>query len=106
MRARFSAYAVGLVDFIIVTTDERGPMWQPDGGAWRADIKRFSTGTRFNGLRILEAPPPTETEGFVTFSAALEQGGQDASFTERSRFTRREGRWCYHSGERVPDRRA
>lgn len=101
MRSRFSAYALGLVDYVIATTDPDGPQWMADEAAWRSQIAAFGRGTRFRGLVIEDAPPPTADEGFVTFRAVLERDGVDVSFTERSRFTHRNGRWHYHSGEPV-----
>lgn len=101
MRSRYAAYARGLVDYIIATTDPAGPQWDPDTEGWRARILAFCQDTRFEGLRILDAPPPGTDEGFVTFEATLIQDGRNASFTERSRFVRVEGTWRYSSGENV-----
>ena len=105
MRSRYAAYALGRTDYIVATTDPGGPQWQGEPGGdtapWEADIRRFCETTRFVGLRILEAPEPVGDEGTVSFRAELEQGGRDASFAERSRFTRADGRWRYHSGERL-----
>ena len=102
MRSRYAAYALGLVDHIIATTDPAGPQWEPDATAWASRIQDFCDQTRFVGLSIDEAPPPGAEEGFVTFTASLKQQGADASFTERSRFTRDERwGWRYHSGERL-----
>jgi SEC-C motif-containing protein len=104
MRSRYAAYARGLVDYVIATTDPDGPAWEGRGtdlGVWRASIQRFARGTRFTGLEILEAPAPLGPTGTVTFRARLLQGGGDASFSERSRFTHRGGNWRYHSGTRL-----
>lgn len=103
MRSRFAAYAKGLVDYVVETTDPEGPQWEPDRAGWRERIAAFCAATRFVGLAILDAPPPSGDEGFVTFRAVLTQGGRDATFTERSRFLRVDGRWRYHSGERLPE---
>lgn len=107
MRARYAAYALGFVQFVIETTDPDGPVWEPDTTAWRVGITRFCAATRFLGLRVFDAPPPSadpgQGEAFVTFVATLEQAGQDASFGERSRFTRTHGLWRYHSGERLSE---
>ncbi|MCP4803804.1 MAG: zinc chelation protein SecC [Proteobacteria bacterium] len=94
MRSRFAAYARGLYDYIIETTDPEGPRWVADRAAWVASMEQFTAMTRFAGLRIVEAEGDT-----VTFHAVLEQMGQDASFTERSVFVQRDGRWLYHSGD-------
>jgi len=91
MRSRFAAYALGLVDYVIDTTDPSGPQWVADREAWRQSIERFSANTTFQGLRI-----EGHTEDTVAFHATLEQMGQDASFRENSRFVQQDGRWLYH----------
>ena len=35
MRSRFAAYALGLVDHIVATTDPKGPQWQRHAASWR-----------------------------------------------------------------------
>ena len=100
MRSRYCAYALGLVDYIVETTEPDSPAWDPSP-SWRDDIARFCTNTRFLRLEILDAPAPDGAVGAVVFRASLEQGGQPASFTERSRFVQRGGRWRYHSGDRL-----
>ena len=101
MRSRYAAYARGLLDYIVHTTDPSGPQWVDDADRWRAELQRFCDQTAFLGLEVLSAPAPAGDEGFVTFRAHLDQRGQDATFTERSRFVRSDGRWRYHSGERL-----
>lgn len=104
MRSRFAAYALGRTDYIMATTEPGGPQFQADTTRWAAEIERFSAHTRFVALAILDASPADGPEATVTFCATLEQQGQDASFTERSRFVRgADGRWRYHSGTRVSD---
>lgn len=98
MRSRYAAYALGNAGYVIATTFAGGPQWQADEAAWTASIEAFSRGTQFVGLRI----HPEDVEDHVTFTAALRQAGQDASFTERSRFVRVGNRWTYHSGRRLP----
>ncbi|MCO4747708.1 MAG: hypothetical protein KC912_23125 [Proteobacteria bacterium] len=100
MRSRYCAYALGLVDYVIDTT-AKGPQFQDDRVAWTQQIEAFCRGTRFGGLRISEHVDGEE-EAFVTFHATLEQAGRDASFAERSRFVREDGRWKYHSGTPAP----
>lgn len=97
MRARYSAFAQGLAAFVRETTAPGGDAFEADAAAWQRSIEAFSAQTRFVGLEVLavsEAGP----EGQVEFRATLDQGGHDASFTERSRFVRVGGRWRYHSG--------
>lgn len=97
MRSRYCAYAMGLTDYILATTDPTGPHFEADTAAWRASVQRFSTETRFLGLEVLAASERGD-EGEVRFRATLERGGQDTSFGETSRFRRVSGRWLYHSG--------
>ena len=101
MRSRYAAYALGDSAYIMATTHPDGPHFVADTAAWTAQLDAFSAATRFKGLRILECVggEADDAEGWVTFRAELTQGGQDASFTERSRFEKVDGRWAYRSGE-------
>lgn len=87
MRSRYSAFALGLVDYILATAF---PKVHPS----REDLATFSSETQFKGLIIsefIENPPLA----FVTFKAILFQKGHDISFTEKSEFEKVEGRWYY-----------
>ncbi len=95
MRSRFAAYALGLVDYIIATTHPDGEAFEADEAAWRASIGAFCAATRFEGLVIEDAGDLPDGDAWVTFTARLTQKGHDASFTEKSRFRRHDGRWCY-----------
>lgn len=99
MRSRFAAYALGKVSYIIRTTHPQSPHAQINQKAWRQDLKSFCCQTDFLGLQILQISEIQEDVGWVTFRAILMQAGRDASFTEKSRFERLNGRWLYHSGE-------
>lgn len=100
MRARYSAYASGNVEFILATTDPAGPHFEVDAGAWRESVRRFCQGTEFLGLEVFESSA-ADDRGQVAFRVRLTQAGQDASFGERSSFVRREGAWLYHAGEAI-----
>jgi SEC-C motif domain protein len=101
MRSRYAAYASGLVDYIMATTDPQGPHWRHEEEKWRAEILAFCESTRFEGLRILEAPTPGPEYGSVSFRAGLSRAGQDVSFAEKSSFRLRAGRWYYVDGSPV-----
>ncbi|MFT4624018.1 MAG: SEC-C motif-containing protein [Myxococcota bacterium] len=101
MRSRFSAYAIGLTEYVIRTTAPGSPAWSDDRAAWAASIDRFSTATRFAGLRV-EPGPIDGHRAQVTFQATLSQHGHDASFAEQSTFVLRDGAWLYHGGTRLP----
>ncbi len=96
MRSRFSAYACGLVDYVIDTTDPRGPQWKEDRALWASEIERFCRDTDFGGWGVLESQQDGDG-GRVRFHARIQQGGRDASFLEDSSFVRRAGCWLYSS---------
>ena len=98
MPARYCAYAVGNVDYLIATTHPEGPQWRDDEAAWRLELAAYCRATRFLGLTVhsVEIPQPGEGDAFVTFTAELEHLGQPTSLRERSRFRRHAGRWRYY----------
>jgi SEC-C motif-containing protein len=94
MRSRYSAYALGLADYIIKTTHEENPDFTTDTAKWRESILEFCRTTRFEGLRIIGFIDG-ENEAFVTFEAHLSHG----IMREKSRFLKENGRWLYESGD-------
>lgn len=102
MRARYAAYAIGDVGFVIRTTHPDGPIAQDDRVAWKRELTEYCRATRFEGLTVLEHTiDEAAGRATVTFTARLSQAGRDVSFTERSLFVREGARWAYHSGENV-----
>ena len=99
MRSRYSAYALGLVDYILATTHPEHPLWQEEKEKTRKSIAGFGQNTIFEGLMILENLPVSDKESYVTFKAILKQDGRAASFTEKSLFIKENGRWLYASGK-------
>jgi SEC-C motif-containing protein len=98
MRSRYAAYAGGLVDYVMRTTDPDGPLARPDRDVWEAENHAFCRDTEFPGLEIIDVQAGPE-ESTVRFRAQLRQDGEDASFVENSRFLLLDGCWLYHSGE-------
>ncbi len=101
MRSRFTAYALGLDDYVFRTWH---PRTRPEGVA-------PDPATRWTALEILgtETDSPAEADtGLVEFRAHFEEPGGGGVLHERSRFARRAGRWFYLDGEvvRRPRRRA
>lgn len=97
MRARYSAFALGLAQFVMDTTHPEGSSYERDRAHWERSVLAFAEATSFEGLEILEAGGGSEV-AHVTFHASLRSDGKDVSFTERSRFVRVESRWLYHTG--------
>lgn len=98
MRSRYSAYVLHNAAYIMATTHHDNRQHRDDKALWAKDIDTFSENTSFVGLEILEFVDGEDT-AFVTFKAHLKQRGNDASFTERSRFMKEYGRWLYVDGE-------
>lgn len=94
MRSRYSAYALGLSDYIIRTTHPENPQFQINTAKWRQEIDFFSKHTQFLKLEVLDFNE-SEPLAYVLFRAHLIQNGQDASFTEKSFFRKKEGQWLY-----------
>ena len=96
MRSRYTAYAIGAVQYILNTTHPDGPHYRQNTGQWLAEVQAFSSAMSFDGL-VIHKSHEDGSEASVYFSATLSQNGQDRSFSENSRFIRRNGRWLYHS---------
>jgi SEC-C motif-containing protein len=93
MRSRYSAYALGLAEYIIRTTHPTNPHYQRNLKKWEKEILRFSQNTQFMKLEI---------EGFgedwVAFTATMMQGGRPSFLKEKSQFAKLNDKWLYLSG--------
>ena len=96
MRSRYSAYALGLIDYVIDTTDPAGSKYKTPREIWKRELETFCQTTRFLGLEIMAA-----SENMVTFRVNLIQSGKPSPYIERSIFTRPNGRWLYYDGMMV-----
>ncbi len=90
MRSRYSAYALGLVDYILTTS-------QTAQKSDKREIEAFCAARRFADLEILNVQEG-ENKATVKFKAVLFQGSRDASFIETSQFIKSGDRWMYVSG--------
>ena len=87
MKSRYTAFAVGDISYIIKTST-----FQKDYN----DLKSFSQNCEFKKLEILDY-----TENSVTFKATIFCNGEDVSFSEKSYFVFKDGRWYYDKGEEI-----
>src|ERR1700722_9795838 len=85
MRSRYSAYALGLIDYILETTHPQHPDFKRDQEEWKNELHAFSAQTIFKSLEIVDFQEG-ENISFVTFIAYLNQAGQDVVLRERSLF--------------------
>jgi SEC-C motif-containing protein len=93
MRSRYSAYALGLVTYIMKTTHPDNTDYTENTAQWKKEIMEFCETTSFLGLKILSSQT-FQTEAFVTFEAMLSSG----ILREKSRFIRKDKRWLYIEG--------
>lgn len=93
MRTRYSAYALGLADYIIKSTHPDNRDYTTDTIEWKKDILEFCRTTQFLGLKIIDFSEG-KSEAFVTFEAILDHG----SLKEKSRFLKVGERWLYENG--------
>ena len=93
MRSRYSAYALGIIEYIMTTTHPNNPDASIALSDWQTSIAEFSKTTQFIGLSILEFVDG-ENEAYVTFEARFDHG----FMKEKSRFYKMNGKWLYHSG--------
>lgn len=98
MRARYSAYTTGDIDFIV---DSTHPDYKEDMDV--QEITAWSEKSNWKGLDIVDTAEGTERDdwGVVEFKANFELAGQDLSHHERSEFSKIDGKWYFMDGEPV-----
>ena len=96
MRSRYAAYALSLADYIMQSTHPLNSQRMEDSKQWKKEILDFCNNTRFEGLQIIEFKEVGDV-ATVSFRATLFQGDEDGSFTEKSLFEKKEGKWLYLS---------
>lgn len=93
MRSRYSAFALGLDDYLWRTWH---PRTRPD------DVTLGDT--TWLGLEILDVVDGSKRDqlGVVEFVARYAEGRRRGALRERSRFERRGRRWMYVDGDQLP----
>jgi SEC-C motif-containing protein len=104
MRSRYSAYVLGLADYLLAT-------WHPET---RPPTMDLADGPKWLGLTVIatrqglqdfgQVAALTEPMSFATveFFARYKVGGRAHRMHEISRFEQIDGRWCYLDGEQLP----
>ncbi|HRI18932.1 MAG TPA: YchJ family metal-binding protein, partial [Burkholderiaceae bacterium] len=93
MRSRYSAYTLGLVDYLLATWHART---RP------AAIEPDPQGLKWLGLELRRATLQDDAHATVEFVARMRPpGGRAQRLHETSRFVREEGRWLYVDGDIV-----
>ena len=92
MRSRYSAYTLGLTDYLLAT-------WHSDTRPAHLDLSDAGR-TRWLGLEVRAHRPLDADHATVEFVARYRVGGAPAvRLHEISRFERLDGRWYYRDGE-------
>lgn len=92
MRSRYSAYVLGLEDYLLST-------WHPDTRPSSLGLATQLPKPTWLGLSVKRHENPTPDTAVVEFVARLRIGGGKAErMHEVSRFVREGGRWFYVDG--------
>lgn len=98
MRARYSAYVKGEVDFLLASL-------HPDGasGVDRESTKSWSQNAEWHGLEVLGTSGGGDKEetGEVEFVAKYTMQGEPQRHHERAMFKRHNGNWLYLDGNEI-----
>jgi SEC-C motif domain protein len=95
MRSRFSAYALGKVDYLISTRPEAKRADED-----REELARYCKSVSCVSLKIVsqEKGGKADDSGVVTFHASLQTNGRRSLHIETSAFARENGKWVYVDG--------
>lgn len=99
MRSRYTAYALNLVDYIILTTHPSNVEYNQDRSSWKSGILEFSNATEFQKLEILDFQEINTEKATVTFIAYLLQSKQVVLLKEKSTFLKVKRLWLYEGAE-------
>lgn len=95
MRARYSAYCNGALDYLYDTLcAKKRPHHDPEA------VREWAETSTWVGLTVHSTKDggPDDSIGEVEFTAAYEQGGVRHEHTELSFFEREDGNWVYTDG--------
>jgi SEC-C motif-containing protein len=95
MRSRFSAYALGKLDYLINTRPEAKRAEES-----REELATYCKAVSCVGLKIVskEKGGKADDTGLVTFHASIHANGRRSLHIETSSFAREDGKWVYVDG--------
>jgi len=91
MRSRYSAYVLGLEDYLLAT-------WHPTTRPPALHLAD-EAGIRWLGLEVRRHQQQDDSHATVEFVARYRVAGRGHRLRERSRFVREDGRWYYVDGD-------
>ena len=89
MRSRYSAYTLGLIDYLVATT-----LPAQQAALDRDSMRAWSLGSTWLGLEV-EGSELIYTHAFVTFTARWHDSDGEHRHRERSAFVQQAGRWYF-----------
>ncbi|MFD3300774.1 YchJ family protein [Aquipseudomonas alcaligenes] len=89
MRSRYSAYTLGLIDYLVATT-----LPAQQAALDRDSMRAWSLGSTWLCLEV-EGSELIDTHAFVTFTARWHDGDGEHRHRERSAFVQQAGRWYF-----------
>jgi SEC-C motif-containing protein len=87
MRSRYSAYVLGLIDYLLAT-------WHASTAPGELELAPL----KWLGLELLHVQQSGDA-GVVEFVARYKENGRAQRLHEISRFVREQGRWYYIDGQ-------
>lgn len=92
MRSRYSAYTLGLIDYLVATT-----LPAQQAALDRTAMAEWSANSQWLGLDVRQVEPVAgdQEHAFVTFIAHWQDASGVQQQQERSAFVRVEGRWYF-----------
>ncbi len=96
MRSRYSAYALGLEDYLLAT-------WHITTRPSQLNLNAETPAPKWIGLQVLRHTPIDDDHAIVEFIARYRIGGRAQRLHEISHFVREDGRWYYLKAENEPD---
>lgn len=91
MRSRYSAYVLGVADYLEATWHERT---RPESLALDGEAR-----VKWLGLEVIRHEELGDDQALVEFSARYKVNGKAFRMRETSRFIREAGRWYYVDGD-------
>lgn len=91
MRSRYSAFALGLGDYLQAT-------WHASTRPATLDVSTPPQ-PKWIGLKVVASALQDDTHGTVHFIARCRVGGRAERLEETSRFVKEDGRWYYLDGD-------
>src|ERR1700730_13022309 len=96
LRARYSAFATGAIEFIVAMTHSstRNEVNIPE-------IRDWSESSTWHGLQIIETRDIDDDKTFVSFEARFRQRGKEQHHREMSQFEREDAKWRFVTGDQL-----